>query len=122
MAEFEAFAATLPGMDHLPGYTMNYDLRARRDNPAKNKFIKTLRISPEDTIKRLSREPDYKKDMREFVGKFMRPAGEKLFSCGAGHGASVDAYGKAQMCMLLRHPDTVYDLKSDQAVITEPPP
>jgi radical SAM protein with 4Fe4S-binding SPASM domain len=41
----------------------------------------------------------------------MRPAGDKLFSCGAGHGGCVDAYGKFQPCMMLRHPDCVYDLK-----------
>ncbi len=33
-----------------------------------------------------------------------------LFSCGAGHGACVDSYGVLQPCMMLRHPDAVYDL------------
>jgi len=41
----------------------------------------------------------------------MGPPGDKLFSCGAGHGTCVDAYGKAQMCMGLRDPGTVYDLR-----------
>jgi radical SAM protein with 4Fe4S-binding SPASM domain len=42
---------------------------------------------------------------------FMKSSGDRLFSCGAGHGACVDAYGFVQACMLLRHPETVYDLK-----------
>jgi radical SAM protein with 4Fe4S-binding SPASM domain len=40
----------------------------------------------------------------------MRPPGDRLFSCGAGHGACVDAYGFLQPCMMVRHPDVVYDL------------
>ena len=36
-----------------------------------------------------------------------------LFSCGAGLGCGcVDAYGYFQPCMLLKHPDTIYDLKA----------
>jgi len=112
-AEFEAFAATLPRMEKQPGYTMNFELRARRDNPAKNRFIQTLRLSPDETVAMLARDPNYRKSMREFAGKFMGPPGDKLFNCGAGHGTCVDAYGKAQMCMGLRHPAMVYDLRGD---------
>ena len=54
----------------------------------------------------------YIKEMKDFCSKFMGPPGNKLFSCGAGHGGGcVDAYGKLQLCLSLRHPDTVYDLK-----------
>ena len=52
----------------------------------------------------------YKKEVVEFCSKFIRPNGEQLFSCGAGLNVCVDAYGKLQPCMLLRHPETVYDL------------
>ena len=55
----------------------------------------------------------YIKVMKEFCSKFTRPPGDKLFSCGAGlGGASVDAYGYLQPCMMLRHQDTIYDLKN----------
>ena len=121
--EFEAFAASLPGMDEKPGYAMNFDLRARRDNPAKNRFIKKLRISPEETLAMLTRDPEkYRKGMREFASKFMRPPGDQLFDCGAGLGACIDAHGNAQMCMLLRHPQTVHSLRpnADQASQTTP--
>ena len=113
LAEFEAWAATLPSMDHAPSASMNFDLRARRDDPAKNERIRILRLSPEETVQMLARDPRYVSGMREFCGKFMGPAGDRLFACGAGHGTCVDAYGFAQMCLPLRHPDTVYDLRTD---------
>jgi MoaA/NifB/PqqE/SkfB family radical SAM enzyme len=113
IAEFEAFAATSPRMERMPSYTMNFNLRARRDNPAKNRFIQTLRLTPDETVAMLARDPNYIKSMREFCGKFMGPPGDKLFNCGMGHSACVDAYGNAQMCMGLRDPATVYNLRAD---------
>jgi MoaA/NifB/PqqE/SkfB family radical SAM enzyme len=111
MPMFEAFAATLPDMKRGPGYTMNFDLRARRDDQGKNRLIRRLRFSPEETLAMKTREPDrYVQEMKQFAAKFMGPAGNKLFTCGAGQSVCVDAYGRAQMCMLLRHPDTVYPL------------
>jgi radical SAM protein with 4Fe4S-binding SPASM domain len=110
--EFKAWAAEFPSMDHPPGESMNFDLRARRDDPAKNERIRKLRLSPEETVRMLARNPRYVPGMREFCGKFMGTPGDQLFRCGAGHGTCVDAYGRAQMCMPLRHPDTVYDLRA----------
>jgi len=110
--EFEAWAATLPGMQQNPGYSMNFDLRARRDNPAKNRFIRSLRLSPDETVRMLARNPGYVKEMRQFCAKFIGPPGDRLFGCGAGKGITVDAYGRAQMCLQLRHPEVVYDLRS----------
>ena len=116
IAEFEAFAASLQHRDATPpSYTMNFNLRARRDNPAKNRFIQTLRLTPYETVTMLARDPHYRQRMRAFCGKFMGPPGDKLFACGAGHGTCGDAYGQAQMCMGLRDPATVYDLRGDVA-------
>jgi radical SAM protein with 4Fe4S-binding SPASM domain len=100
-------------MDEPPAYSMFFDLRCRRDGN-KNELIKKLRLSPEEGLGILTRRKDeYIKDMQEFCSKFMRPAGDKLFSCGSGCGGGcVDAYGNFQPCMMLRHPDTVYDLKN----------
>jgi len=116
LPEFEAFAATLPYMERQPGYAMNFDLRARRDDEAKNCLIRRLRLSPDETLAMLTRggPEKYIEVIREFAGRFMRPSGDKIFHCGAGFSPCVDAYGNAQMCMLLRHPDTVYPL--DQAL------
>lgn len=110
MVEFEQWLTELDGEDSQPRYAMNFDLRARRDDPGKNERIRRLRLSPEETMSVLKRSPIYVDSMREFCGKFMSPSGDKLFSCGAGHGTCVDAYGKAQMCMGLRDPETVVDL------------
>jgi MoaA/NifB/PqqE/SkfB family radical SAM enzyme len=112
LAEFESWAQTIPRMDKSPGYAMNFDLRSRRDDPAKNARIAKLRVSPEETVGMLSRNPLYLKEMKQFCEKFMGPPGDKLFSCGAGHGTCIDAYGKAQMCIGLRDPGTVYDLRN----------
>lgn len=110
MAEFEAWAATIPSMDHRPGYSMNFDLRARHDDPAKNLRIAAVRVTPEETVALLAQSPKYVSGLREFCSKFMRMPGDKLFSCGAGHGTCIDAYGNAQMCLPLRHMETVFDL------------
>jgi MoaA/NifB/PqqE/SkfB family radical SAM enzyme len=112
LAEFEAWAQTFPRMDKKPGYSMNFDLRSRRDDSAKNARISKLRATPEETVGMMSRNPLYLRDMKQFCGKFMGPPGDKLFSCGAGHGTCIDAYGKAQMCMGLRDPGTVHDLRN----------
>lgn len=112
MEEFEAWAATLPAMDRAPRYSMFFDLRGRRDLPAKNRLIQSLRASPEDGVRMLKRQGQaYLQDMREFCGKFMGPPGDLLFTCGAGDGACIDAYGALQPCLLLRHPDLAYNLR-----------
>ena len=110
IAEFEDWAATIPGMP-TPSYSVNYDLRARRDLPEKNKRIKKMRFTPEESLRLETMfEEVYRQNMAKFSAKFLNPQGDRLFRCGAGLNGSVDAYGKYQMCLLLRHPDTVYDL------------
>lgn len=112
MDEFEAWAAILPWMDRPPSYSMFFDLRCRR-NGKKNELIKKLRLTPEEGLRNLTRKKDeYIKEMKDFCSKFMRPSGDRIFSCGSGIGSGcVDAYGYFQPCMMLRHPDCVYDLK-----------
>lgn len=111
MEEFESFLKEIDPQNDQPRYAMNFDLRARRDDFAKNERIRKLRLTPEETLDVLKASPRYIDSMEEFCGKFMRPPGEKLFSCGAGHGTCVDAYGFAQMCMGMRHPDMVVNLR-----------
>jgi radical SAM protein with 4Fe4S-binding SPASM domain len=110
--EFEAWAVTIPGMDKPPSYAMFFNLHCRGDS-RKNTLIKRLRITPDEGLKVLSRHKNkYFKEMKEFCSKFMRAPGDKLFSCGAGQGSGcVDAYGVFQPCMLLRHPDCIYNVK-----------
>jgi radical SAM protein with 4Fe4S-binding SPASM domain len=109
--EFDAWASTIPWMDDLPSYSVFFELHCRRDEN-KNKNIRNLRPAPQEGLKFLTRrQTKYVKEMKAFCSRFMGPAGDKLFSCGAGIGGGcVDAYGMLQLCMGLRHPDTVYDL------------
>ncbi len=109
--EFEAWARTIPWMTIPPSYSMFFDLRNRRDDPAKNRLIASLRLSPEEGLAVLTRdEAKSRKEMAEFASKFMGPPGDKLFNCGAGHGMCIDAYGRAQPCMGLRAPELTYDV------------
>lgn len=111
--ELEVWAKGIPRMDNPPSYSMFFNLRCRRDSPDKNELIRSLRVPAQEGLKILTRRRNkYRKEMEEFCSKFMKPAGDKLFSCGAGCGGGcVDAYGNFQLCMLLRSPDTTYDLK-----------
>lgn len=110
--EFESWAYSLPDMERIT-YSIFLDLRTRRDSFVKNKLIKSLRFSPEEGLELLTRnETEYRKSMANFASNFLYPQGDMLFDCGAGESGCVDAYGKYQMCMQLRHPNTVYDLNS----------
>ncbi len=111
IVEFETWAAGLPWMDKPPGFSMFFDLRGRRDSPARNRLISRLRLSPQEGIAVLARhEASYWKGMRQFCSRLSGPAGAALFTCGAGQAVSVDAYGKLQPCLLLRDPALAYDL------------
>lgn len=113
LEEFESWASTIPWMDKVPSYSAFFYLRARRDSEEKNQLIKKLRVPPEEAAQVLSRDRNrYLQEMKQFCTKFMRASGDKIFSCGLGHGGCVDAYGNFQPCMLLRHPDFVYNLKT----------
>ncbi len=107
---FEAWTNTIPSMHSTPTYSFNYDLRARRDDPLKNASIKKLRLTPEESVDILTRDPLFLNGMGQFFSRFLCPSDDKLFNCGAGHGVSVDAYGYAQLCLLLRSPETVVNL------------
>jgi len=111
--EFEKWSAGIKWMEKPPSYSIFFDLHSRRDG-RKNTLIKSLRPSPEEGMRVVSRRKNqYLKDMRGFCAKFMGPSGDRLFSCGSGIGGGcVDAYGYFQPCMMLRHPDTAYNLKT----------
>ena len=112
LPEFEAWAATIPWMDDRPTSPLFLDFRTRRDSVTRNRSIDRLRISPEDGVKMLAcHAGTYRKSMAQFCANFIGAQGDRLFSCPAGEAGCVDAYGNYQMCMLLRHPDTLYDLK-----------
>lgn len=110
---FEEWALTTPWMKKPPPFAIFFDLRHRRDAPRKNRRIMQLRPTPENGLKFLTRDPAiYLKGMKCFCSSFMSPPGSTLFACGSGKGqACLDAYGNLQPCLLVRHPDAVYDMK-----------
>ena len=112
--KFEAWASTISGMDEPASHSIFLDLRCRRDSEEKNFLIKRLRLSPDDGLKALTRnKEEYINEMKRFCASFTKLPGDLLFSCGAGKGGGcVDAYGRFQLCMMSRHPATVYDLKN----------
>jgi radical SAM protein with 4Fe4S-binding SPASM domain len=112
MDDFATWAARIPWMTAAPpSYVMFFDLRSRRDDPEKNRLIASLRVSPEDGLAVLTRdEVKYRAAMATFGARFMGPPGAELFRCGAGHGLSIDAYGRAQPCMGVRAPELTVDV------------
>ncbi len=110
--KLDTYARLIPFMDKKPRIAMNFDLRARRDNHKKNLRIESLRATPEETIQYLSQHREsYINDMKRFAAQFMTPASDFIFTCGCGHVGAVDAYGFLQPCLLMRAPESVYDIK-----------
>lgn len=113
MEIFEDWAANLPAMEEPPSYARFFELRGRRDSPGKNRLIQGLRPESEKAPEFLKRQGErQRRELNEFCARFMGPPGEDLFVCGAGLTPCVDAYGRLQPCLALRHPGTVYDLRS----------
>ena len=111
LGEFDAWAAAVDGTGTLPGMAMLFDLRSRRDI-GKNPLIRSLRVAPEDYVAVCShRDERHLGELRRFTVRFAGVHGGQLFTCQSGRGrAAVDAYGRYQYCLALRHPETVYDL------------
>jgi radical SAM protein with 4Fe4S-binding SPASM domain len=100
-------------MEEPPSYAMFFELRGRRDSPGKNRLIRSLRLDPEKAPEVLKRRGEsHRRELREFCARFMGPPGDRLFACGAGQAPCLDAYGRLQPCLSLRHPEAAYDLES----------
>lgn len=112
LREFEEWTKTIPGMDSPPSYAMFFELRARRDSDKKNRRIETLRMSPEEGLAILTRDPGkYLDGMRQFCSKFLGSTGDRLFPCDAGRSVCIDAYGLVQPCLSLRDPRLCYNIR-----------
>jgi radical SAM protein with 4Fe4S-binding SPASM domain len=110
--EFESWASALPGMNGPPVFSMFFDLRKRRDDADKSRQIHLLRPSPETALRIFSRRPEKEQRLwREFCLQRMKPSGNRLFSCGAGRGGCLNAYGHYQACLSLCAPGWTYDLR-----------
>lgn len=109
---FENWARSNAQTANGPAYTVFLELRGRRDSKSKNRRIGSLNETPEAGIDFLiEHNPDYLTQLHRFCDRLDDSPSDRLFSCGAGIGCGcVDAYGMLQPCILLRHPDTVYDV------------
>src|SRR5512140_1971848 len=109
---FERWACGLSGQA-AAAWAQFFDLRSRRDG-GKNDLIRGLRLPPEE-VRRLTAAlaPADRDELVRFVAGHAGFQGDRLFSClAAGGKGAVDAYGSLQYCLSLRHPDTVFDLKT----------
>ncbi|MCU0244886.1 MAG: hypothetical protein MUE80_09285, partial [Acidobacteria bacterium] len=108
---FEAWTAGLPGQSGPPPLVTLLDLRSRRDG-AKSAAIAAMRPDAGEFVRLARRRGDaVVAEWREFAARSGGPRGDRLFTChGPGGSAAVDPYGRLQLCLGLRHPDTVYDL------------
>lgn len=111
--EFENWIPSVPEMNVPLPPVPAIHLSCRGKDDARDKRIKTFRISAAERLALEARQPEpYINDLKSFCSRFCRVPGDALFECGAGvRRGSIDAYGNLQPCLLLRHPHTVYDLK-----------
>lgn len=109
---YEEWIGKLFNGSRKPAYITNFYQRARHDNPDKNQRIRKLRSRPEDTVNLLARSDYYQGEIYDFCRQFTGLKSDRLFECGFGQSVSIDAYGNAQGCLLMRHPDMIYDLHS----------
>ncbi len=108
---FERWAAGLPGQSGPPPLVTLLDLRSRRDG-GKNASIAAMRPDGDEFVRLARRRGEAVVDeWRDFVARSGGPKGDRLFTClPAGGSAAVDAYGRLQFCLGLRHPATVRGL------------
>ncbi|MFA4965752.1 MAG: radical SAM protein [Thermoleophilia bacterium] len=108
--EFERWAAAISADGGQAGYVHYLDLRHRRDSPAADRRIATLRLTPEASLGVLAREGHLAAKLRaDWLPQVAAPT-DLLFTCGIGHRPCLDAYGVLQPCLSLRHPGATYDL------------
>ncbi len=98
--------------DHsAPSCVVALDLRSRRDSNDNNDRIRFLRMPPEEVVKVLGLNEDYRKEMLAFCRKFTGTKSDKLFNCNIGRGICIDAYGNVKGCLALQVPFLSYSLE-----------
>lgn len=82
------------------------------NEPSACERIRKLRLCPEEAAKQRLKEPDVAKHDRRVILND-KPFNAKIFNCRAAKKRlTVNAYGGLQVCLEMRHPDTIYDLRS----------
>lgn len=111
LEQFEEWSAEVQGGRSIRGLGVVYKKRGRRDSAERNRCVEDIRHSPDEVVSLMRRADEvYLRSMREFCSRFLGPHGDRIFACASGRSGSVDAYGRLQPCLALRHPDVVVDL------------
>jgi MoaA/NifB/PqqE/SkfB family radical SAM enzyme len=108
--EFEAWAATIPAVGERAGFIYWLDLRLRRGDAGASRRIAALRLSPEEGVAQLAKDPRAAAALRAEALLQLAAPSDLLFTCGIGGRPCLDAYGLLQPCLTLRAPQVVYDL------------
>lgn len=112
MEVMESWVSTHLKSNHPSTSVMFLSMHARRDK-VKSDLIKMNRIPPQEGLNILIKnKEEYIRGAQQFFSRNSWESNSNLFTCGAGIGGGcVDAYGILQMCTMLRHPKTGYNLK-----------
>lgn len=115
-SEIEAFIKwheEICQQQRLPSLVLFLELRHRRDSIQKNGRIIKMRLPPKEGLAYLSRNRDnFISDVHSICKYSTTKPTALLFTCNAGNRLCIDAYGRIQYCLALRHLDTVVDSRS----------
>lgn len=94
-------------------YSWELTLHAR-NNLEDSRRIKSLRLTPKAAAQERLKEPGRAKYIRELLQSGVAcKKTNKLFSCAAARKRpTLNAYGQLQVCLQVRHPYTLYDLRT----------
>jgi len=84
-----------------------------RRNEVANQRILPHRMSPREAAIQRLRDPGVAERMRQAISKNRKPKPNRMFVCpGVGKRHTVDAYGRLQLCLEVRRPETTFDLRT----------
>jgi len=100
------------GASFLVPYTWELTSHAYHDNRISRR-LKSLRIDPEEAAQERLKGPNIaENDLSTLRNGADKKCGNKLFCCPAAYRRpTINAYGQLQVCLLVRHPNTLYDLR-----------
>jgi len=107
---FENWHRALFNGEQEPVFITTLYQRARRDDPQKDRRIQSLRLPPQESVDILTRSKNYRNELTQYCRRFTGKTDDSCFICGFGESLSVDAYGFAMGCQLMRHPNFLYNL------------
>jgi radical SAM protein with 4Fe4S-binding SPASM domain len=93
-----------------PTFVVYLHGRGRRDSADRSAAIAALRGVPRDVRDFFRGQAAGSAASAEVPADLLGPRGDRLFVCSAGKTICMDAHGHLLPCLLVRHPEVVYDL------------